>query len=58
MRSATGFKRISKKVMISAMVAVARLADRAVGTNNLCRDATIFFYLTNELLSILEMLAG
>jgi toxin secretion/phage lysis holin len=28
--------------------------DRAVGTNNLFRDATIFFYAANEVLSILE----
>lgn len=54
LRSAIGFKRIPKKVMIFAMVAVAHLVDRAVGTNNLFRDATIFFYLANELLSITE----
>jgi toxin secretion/phage lysis holin len=54
LRSAVGFKRIPKKVMIFAMVAVAHLVDRAVGTNNLFRDATIFFYAANEVLSILE----
>jgi toxin secretion/phage lysis holin len=54
LRSAIGFKRIPKKVMIFAMVAVAHLVDRAVGTNNLFRDATIFFYAANEVLSILE----
>lgn len=54
LRSAIGFKRIPKKVMIFAMVAVAHLVDRAVGTHNLFRDATIFFYLANELLSITE----
>jgi toxin secretion/phage lysis holin len=54
LRSAIGFKRIPRKVMIFAMVAVAHLVDRAVGTNNLFRDATIFFYLANEVLFIIE----
>jgi len=54
LRSAVGFKRIPKKVMIFALVAVGHLIDRAVGTNGLFRDATIFFYLANELLSIIE----
>lgn len=54
LRSAVGFKRIPKKVMIFVLVAVGHLIDRAVGTNGLFRDATIFFYLANELLSIVE----
>lgn len=54
LRSAVGFKRIPKKVMIFVLVAVSHLIDRAVGTNGLFRDATIFFYLANELLSIVE----
>ncbi|MGG3958435.1 phage holin family protein [Bhargavaea massiliensis] len=54
LKSAVGFKRIPKKVMIFVLVAVGHLIDRAVGTNGLFRDATIFFYLSNELLSIIE----
>jgi toxin secretion/phage lysis holin len=54
LKSEIGFKRIPKKVMIFAMVAVAHLVDRAIGTNDIFRDATIFFYLANELLSIIE----
>jgi toxin secretion/phage lysis holin len=54
LRSDIGFKRIPKKVMIFVLVAVAHLVDRAVGTNDIFRDATIFFYLANELLSIIE----
>lgn len=54
LRSAVGFKRIPKKIMIFILVAVSHLIDRAVGTNGLFRDATIFFYLANELLSIIE----
>jgi len=34
-------------------VAVAHLADQAAGTQ-IIRDAAIFFYLANELLSIIE----
>ncbi|OQM47543.1 holin [Anoxybacillus sp. UARK-01] len=54
LRSAVGFKRIPKKVMIFLLVAVGHLIDRVVGTNGLFRDATIFFYLANEALSIIE----
>lgn len=54
LRSAVGFKRIPKKIMIFLLVAVGHLIDRAVGTNGLFRDATVFFYLANELLSIVE----
>src|SRR5690606_28736277 len=53
--SKVGFKGIFKKVMIFAIVAVAHLIDEALGgQNDIFRDATIFFYLANELLSILE----
>jgi toxin secretion/phage lysis holin len=52
--SKIGFKGIAKKIMIFALVAVAHLIDSALGENHLIRDATIFFYLGNELLSILE----
>jgi toxin secretion/phage lysis holin len=45
---------IAKKVFIFAMVAVAHLIDTALGDAHLLRDATIFFYLANELLSIIE----
>ncbi len=52
--SSVGFKGISRKVCIFVMVAVAHLVDRAVGNAHIFRDATIFFYLANELLSIIE----
>lgn len=52
--SQVGMKGIAKKVMIFLIVAVAHLADTAVGMGNIFRDAAIFFYLANELLSILE----
>ncbi|MEK3735527.1 phage holin family protein [Paenibacillus sp. FSL M8-0334] len=45
---------IAKKVAIFAIVAVAHLVDTALGDAHLFRDAAIFFYLSNELLSLIE----
>ena len=52
--SAVGAKGIAKKVCIFVIVAVAHLVDTSLGQAHVFRDATIFFYLANELLSILE----
>ena len=52
--SNVGLKGIAKKVGIFVIVAVANLVDRALGNAHIFRDATIFFYLANELLSIIE----
>lgn len=53
--SEVGFKGIAKKILIFVLVAVAHLLDEALGgNNNIFRDAVIFFYLANELLSIIE----
>ncbi|BBN98739.1 holin family protein [Sporolactobacillus terrae] len=52
--SGVGFHGIAKKVMIIVVVAAAHLADQALGTEHIARDAVIFFYLANELLSIIE----
>lgn len=52
--STIGLRGIAKKVFIFVMVAVAHLVDSSIGNAHLFRDATIFFYLANELLSILE----
>jgi toxin secretion/phage lysis holin len=52
--SKVGFKGIGKKVMIFVMVALAHQVDSALGTKNMFRDATIVFYMSNELLSIFE----
>ena len=49
-----GFVGIAKKVAIFFLVAVAHLVDVAIGQGDVVRDATIFFYLANELVSILE----
>lgn len=52
--SAVGFKGIAKKVLIFVMVAVAHFVDQSLGQNQMIRDAVIFFYTWNELLSIVE----
>ncbi|MBE2905860.1 phage holin family protein [Anoxybacillus flavithermus] len=52
--SRVGFRGIPKKIMIFVMVAVGHLVDTTIGTNHMFRDATIFFYCANELVSIIE----
>ncbi len=52
--SKIGFKGIAKKVMILLLVAVAHAVDTILGDGTFIRDAVIFFYLANELLSIIE----
>lgn len=54
LNSKVGFKGIAKKVMILLLVAVAHAVDSIMGDAHFVRDAVIFFYLANELLSILE----
>lgn len=54
LNSSIGWKGISRKVMIFVLVGMAHLVDTALGDSNVFRDATIFFYLANELLSIVE----
>jgi len=49
-----GLKGIAKKVFIFVIVACGHLVDGAMGTNNIVRDAAIYFYIANELISILE----
>ncbi|MDM5198457.1 phage holin family protein [Fictibacillus enclensis] len=51
--SSVGFKGILKKIAIFCIVAVAHSLDTLLGGHYI-RDATIFFYLSNELLSIIE----
>lgn len=54
LKSKVGFWGISKKIMIFVMVAVTHLIDTAIGEGHIFRDAAIYFYLANELLSIVE----
>src|SRR5690625_2303925 len=52
--SKIGFRGIAKKILILLLVAVAYTIDTITGDDTLIRDAVIFFYLANELLSIIE----
>ncbi|HBM98145.1 MAG TPA: holin, partial [Ruminococcus sp.] len=53
--SAVGFKGIFKKVLIFALVGVGHILDtRVVGAGSVLRTAVIFFYLSNEGISLLE----
>jgi toxin secretion/phage lysis holin len=52
--SKVGFKGIAKKIMIFCLVAVGHLVDKAIGEGHVVSDTIVFFYLGNELLSILE----
>ena len=54
--SNVGLWGIAKKIMIFGIVAIAHLVDTALGDAHLFRDAAIFFYLANELLSVTENL--
>ena len=53
--SAVGFKGITKKIVIFLLVAVAHVLDSQVmNMGSAMRTAVIFFYLSNEGISILE----
>lgn len=52
--SRVGWRGIGKKVLIFVMVAVGHVVDNVLGQPSTIRDAVGFFYLWNELLSILE----
>jgi toxin secretion/phage lysis holin len=54
LNSNIGTKGIAKKVFIFVIVACGHLVDGAMGTQDIVRDAAIYFYIANELLSILE----
>jgi toxin secretion/phage lysis holin len=50
-----GLRRIPKKILIFLIVAVGHLIDLMMGgTSNYVRDVVIFFYIVNELISIIE----
>ena len=53
--SAVGFKGICRKVLILMLVGIANLLDvEVIGTGAVLRTAVIFFYLSNEGVSMLE----
>lgn len=53
--SEVGFKGICRKVLIFMMVGIANVLDiQVVGSGSVLRTAVIFFYLSNEGISLLE----
>jgi toxin secretion/phage lysis holin len=53
--SEIGFKGLFRKVLIFALVGVSHIVDtNVIGTGSALRSAVIFFYLSNEGLSMLE----
>ena len=53
--SAVGFKGIFKKVLIFALVGIGHILDtHIIGSGSVMRTAIIFFYLSNEGVSLLE----
>ncbi|WP_404491021.1 holin family protein [Bacillus sp. RC240] len=54
LKSKVGFRGIAKKVMLFLLVGAAAQLDSALGSNSAIREATIFFFIGNELLSLLE----
>lgn len=53
--SAVGFKGIFRKVLIFLLVGIANIIDvQVIGTGAILRTAVIFFYISNEGVSLLE----
>jgi toxin secretion/phage lysis holin len=53
--SEVGFKGICRKVLIFLLVGIANILDvQVIGTGSVLRTAVIFFYLSNEGISLLE----
>ncbi len=53
--STVGFKGIFRKVLIFALVGIGHILDiYVIGTGSILRTAIIFFYLSNEGISLLE----
>ena len=53
--SEVGFKGIYRKVLIFILVGIANILDvQVIGTGSVLRTAVIFFYLSNEGVSLLE----
>ena len=53
--SAVGFKGICRKVLVFLLVGIANVLDgQVIGTGSVLRTAVIFFYISNEGISLLE----
>lgn len=54
LRSRRGYEGIARKVTIFGLVAISYLIDQLLGGQQYFYNAVVFFYLANELLSIIE----
>ncbi|MCY7487946.1 holin family protein [Paenibacillus alvei] len=54
LKSRIGLWGISRKVFIFGMVAVGHIIDGVLGDAHMFRDAVAYFYMANEVLSIIE----
>ncbi|WP_078499624.1 phage holin family protein [Paenibacillus selenitireducens] len=54
LKSKKGLIGIARKVFIFAMVAVGHLVDGILGDSHMLRDTIAYFYIANEVLSIIE----
>ncbi len=53
--SKVGFKGVCRKVLIFMLVGIANILDiQVIGTGSLLKTAVIFFYISNEGISLLE----
>ena len=53
--STVGFKGICRKVLIFLLVGIANILDvQVIGTGSVLRTAVIFFYISNEGVSLME----
>ncbi len=53
--STVGFKGICRKVLIFLLVGIANILDaQVIGSGSVLRTAVIFFYISNEGVSLLE----
>ena len=53
--SEVGFRGIAKKVLVFLLVGIANILDvQVIGTGSVLRTAVIFFYISNEGVSLLE----
>lgn len=52
--SKVGAMGLARKGLMMVVVLTAALLDRAMGAQNVCRDASCWFYIANEGLSLLE----
>lgn len=54
LKSRSGYYGVFRKVTVFLLITIAHLIDGILGGEHYFRDAVVFFYLANELLSVIE----